>query len=365
MGNVTNRDILIWLNSLNIGNRNIQKLMEQLDDLQELWNMPSDKIQKLRNISSAVLDKIILNRNEDRLKRIYEDIHKNEVDVITIYDENYPEGLKNIYDKPLVLYVKGNMIEQDHIALAVVGSRKATNYGKWATEYFVKELVKLNVTIISGFASGIDSIAHKTSLENGGRTIAVLGNGLDVVYPRKNKELYNEILKNGALITEYTFGVQPLPYNFPQRNRIISGLSLGIVVIEAKEKSGSLITAEHALEQGKEVFALPGNINSIFSRGTNKLIKEGAKLIMNIEDIVEEIYELKKNFIRYKEEEIDYSQLSDLEIRVVDILKEGPIQSDMIALKVGLDISTVNSTLTILEMKGIIKEMTGRIFSLL
>jgi len=365
MGNVTNRDILIWLNSLNIGNRNIQKLMEQLDDLQELWNMPSDKIQKLRNISSAVLDKIILNRNEDRLKRIYEDIHKNEVDVITIYDENYPEGLKNIYDKPLVLYVKGNMIEQDHIALAVVGSRKATNYGKWATEYFVKELVKLNVTIISGFASGIDSIAHKTSLENGGRTIAVLGNGLDVIYPRKNKELYNEILKNGALITEYTFGVQPLPYNFPQRNRIISGLSLGIVVIEAKEKSGSLITAEHALEQGKEVFALPGNINSIFSRGTNKLIKEGAKLIMNIEDIVEEIYELKKNFIRYKEEEIDYSQLSDLEIRVVDILKEGPIQSDMIALKVGLDISTVNSTLTILEMKGIIKEMTGRIFSLL
>lgn len=365
MGNVTNRDILIWLNSLNIGNRNIQKLMEQLDDLQELWNMPSDKIQKLRNISSAVLDKIILNRNEDRLKRIYEDIHKNEVDVITIYDENYPEGLKNIYDKPLVLYVKGNMIEQDHIALAVVGSRKATNYGKWATEYFVKELVKLNVTIISGFASGIDSIAHKTSLENGGRTIAVLGNGLDVVYPRKNKELYNEILKNGALITEYTFGVQPLPYNFPQRNRIISGLSLGVVVIEAKEKSGSLITAEHALEQGKEVFALPGNINSIFSRGTNKLIKEGAKLIMNIEDIVEEIYELKKNFIRYKEEEIDYSQLSDLEIRVVDILKEGPIQSDMIALKVGLDISTVNSTLTILEMKGIIKEMTGRIFSLL
>lgn len=365
MGNVSQRDVLIWLNSLNIGNRNIEKLMIQLESLQELWSMPSNKIYELKNINSSVLEKIILYRDEDYLKRMYDNIHKNNVNVITIYDENYPEGLKNIYDKPLVLYINGNIIEKDHVALAVVGSRKATNYGKWATEYFVKELVKLDVTIVSGFASGIDSVAHKTSLENGGRTIAVLGSGLDVVYPRKNKQLYNEISKSGALITEYTFGVPPLSYNFPQRNRIISGLSLGVIVIEAKEKSGSLITAEHALEQGKEVFALPGNINSIFSKGTNKLIKEGAKLIMNIEDIVEEIYELKKNLHKQKEEKLDYSQLSDLEINIVEIIKEGPIQSDIIALRTGLDISTINSVLTVLEIKGIIKEMAGRVFTLL
>jgi len=364
MKDITERDMVIWLDSLNISNRNIEKLMCQLDSLQDLWNMSPNEIYKLNNINSNVIEKIISYRDKDYINRLYENIYSNNVNVITIFDEDYPKGLKDIYDKPLVLYIKGSITEEDNVALAVVGSRKHTSYGKWATEYFVKELVKLDVTIVSGLALGIDSIAHRTALENGGRTIAVLGNGLDVIYPKKNKELYNLIPENGAILTEFPFGVQPLAHNFPQRNRIISGISLGVIVIEAKEKSGSLITAEHALEQGKEVFALPGNINSIFSRGTNKLIKEGAKLIMDIEDVIEEIYVLKNKQYKSKEKEIDYSQLSELEIKVVEIMKEGPVHCDMIAFKTGLDISTVNSIITILEIKGIVKEISGRVFSL-
>jgi DNA processing protein len=360
----SDRDTIIWLSSLNIGNRNIEKIMYQLDNLQDLWDMPPNEIYKLNDINSSVLEKIISYRDENYLNRLYETIYSNNINVITIFDEDYPEDLKYIHDKPLVLYIKGNITKEDNVALAVVGSRKHTSYGKWATEYFVRELVKLDVTIVSGLALGIDSIAHKTALEYGGRTIAVLGNGLDVIYPKKNRELYNRIPENGALMTEFTFGVQPLSHNFPNRNRIISGISLGVIVIEAKEKSGSLITAEHALEQGKEVFALPGNINSIFSKGTNKLIKEGAKLVMDIDDIIEEIYLLKNRQYKSKEKEIDFSNLSDLEIKIVEAIKEGPTHCDLIAIKTGLDISTVNSVITILEIKGIVKEISGRVFSL-
>lgn len=355
---------MIWLNSINIGNGNIEKIMNQLPKLSNIWDMSHREIYELQNINDNIKEKIIEKQNEAYLSKIFNIIEKQEVEVITIFDENYPEGLKNIYDKPLVLYIKGEVIKEDNLALAVVGSRKATSYGKWATEKFVEELVRLGVTIVSGLAIGIDSVAHNAALKLKGRTIGVLGNGLDIIYPKRNKDLYREISNNGALITEYFFGVQPLPYNFPQRNRIISGLSLGVIVIEAKEKSGSLITAQHALEQGKEVFALPGNINSIFSRGTNRLIMNGAKLIMDIEDVVEEIYQLQEKVKMIKKETVDYSQLSDLEKKVVKVIMEGPIHCDSIAIRTGLDISTVNSVITILELKGLIKEQGGRIFTL-
>ncbi|NLX62920.1 MAG: DNA-processing protein DprA, partial [Tissierellia bacterium] len=186
----------------------------------------------------------------------------------------------------------------------------------------------------------------------------------DIIYPKRNKELYREIEKHGAVITEYYLGVGPFKHNFPQRNRIISGLSLGVIVIEAKEKSGSLITCHHALEQGKEVFAVPGNINSIFSRGTNKLIKEGAKLVMDVEDIIEELYILQEWVKNIKIESIDYSNLSEVELKIVELMKEGPVHCDIIAYRTGMNISTINSILTVLELKGIIKEIGGRYFAL-
>lgn len=361
---ISNRDILIWLNSLNIGNRVIERIMKQVPQLVDLWELPSDKLYNLKGINNKIIDKIISNRKEDCLKRLCYLIDEQNIDVITIFDKDYPKKLYNIYDNPKVLYLRGKITEEDDLAIAVVGSRKATSYGKWATEKFVEELVKLDITIVSGLALGIDGIAHNKALEGNGRTIGVLGNGLDTIYPKKNGNLYREVPKSGALVTEYFLGVPPLAYNFPQRNRIISGLSLGVIVIEAKEKSGSLITAHHALDQGKEVFALPGNINSIFSKGTNKLIKDGAKLIMDIDDIIEEVYELQLKIKTKKEESIDYSQFSPLELKVIECIKEGPIHSDSIALNTRLDISTVNSILTILELKGVIKEMTGRVFTL-
>lgn len=364
MDKISNREVLIWLNSLNIGNKNIEKIMNQVPQLVELWNLSTNCIYNLKDIKSEIKDKIIFNRNEDYINRLFIALDKHNIDIITILDENYPKRLNHIYDSPKVLYKRGDFNDKDELSIAIVGSRKATSYGKWATEKFVKELVKLDVTIVSGLALGIDGIAHKVALEENGRTIGVLGNGLDSIYPKKNKDIYEKIPQNGAIVTEYCLGVPPLAYNFPQRNRIISGLSLGVIVIEAKEKSGSLITAYHALEQGKEVFALPGNINSIFSKGTNKLIKDGAKLIMDIDDILEEVYELQSKMMEKKVEKIDVSGLSPLEMKIFNLIKEGPIHCDSIAFNTGLDISTVYSVLTILELKGMIKEMTGRIFTL-
>lgn len=364
MNKISSREILIWLNSLNIGNKNIEKIMEQVPQLMDFWNLSTHEIYNLKDIKPNIKDKIIQNRNEDYFNRLFIAIDKHNIDITTIFDKDYPNRLNYIYDSPKVLYRKGKFSNKDELSMAIVGSRKATSYGKWATEKFVKELVKLDVTIVSGLALGIDGIAHRAALEEGGRTIGVLGNGLDTIYPKKNKDIYENIPQNGAIITEYFLGVPPLAYNFPQRNRIISGISLGVIVIEAKEKSGSLITANHALEQGKEVFALPGNINSIFSKGTNKLIKDGAKLIMDIDDILEEVYELQSKMIEKKVEDIDVSGLSPLELKVFDLIKEGPIHCDSIAFNTGLDISTVYSILTILELKGMIKELTGRTFTL-
>lgn len=361
---ITERDILIFLNSLSIGNGNIIKIMEYFDDLREIWTLKESMFRKIQIIKPQLINKIINNRNNNYLGDLKNKLNSLNIDIITVLDENYPEKLKYIYDKPIVLYTKGNYNVEDNLAIGIVGSRKATAYGKWACEKFTKELVNLGVTIVSGLAMGIDSVAHKAAIEAGGRTIGVLGNGIDVIYPKNNYKLYNEVAKNGAVITEFPIGTQPFNYNFPQRNRIISGLSLGIIVIEAKEKSGSLITAHLALDQGKEVFALPGNINSIYSGGTNRLIKDGARPLLDIDDIIEEIYELQINLDKKKRESIDYLSLSDTETNIIKIVEEGPVHCDTIAIKTGMDISSVMSILTILELKGLIKELSNRIFIL-
>ncbi|MBU5314216.1 DNA-processing protein DprA [Tissierella carlieri] len=362
--NITQRDILIWLSSLGIGNVNIGKIIDHFYDLRDLWELNSNQFSFIKNLNNEVREKLIHNRNNEYIKRLFDNIEKENVHVITIYDENYPTRLRYINDSPRVIYVKGNIIEEDSVAIAIVGSRKATTYGKWACEKFTKELANLGVTIISGLASGIDTIAHKTALDNGARTIGVLGNGIDIVYPKKNLFLYNDIEKNGGIVSEFPLGTPPLAFNFPQRNRIISGLSMGVIVVEAQEKSGSLITAHHALEQGKDIFALPGNINSIFSGGTNKLIKDGAKPLLEIDDIIEEINELQEKLILSKKDGLDYSNYSETEIKIIKFLEEGPLHSDNIAYKMGIDIVTLNSILTILELKGSVKELSGRVFTI-
>lgn len=269
---------------------------------------------------------------------------------INLQDKNYPAILKEIHDPPKELYIKGEILPQDKVAVAMVGTRKCTRYGEQATYDIASELAKLRITIVSGLAKGIDTFAHKAALENNGRTIAVLGTGIDKdsFYPSSNYKLLEKIAKNGAVISEYAPGIRGTKFTFPQRNRIISGLSLGTVVVEAPEKSGALITAALAMEQNREVFAVPGSIYEKNSQGANQLIKMGAKLINNVEDILEELNLLhllttkKKKKIKpeNKEEKI-----------IISILSAQPIHIDEIIKKSKLSTSVVNSTLMILEFK--------------
>lgn len=361
---ISERNILIWLNSIGVSNLKIEILRDYFTDLEDLWTAKEQRLLNSKVFNSDNIVKFLKYRNNEYLEELLFKIKQNNINVITIADCNYPAGLINIYDKPMVIYSKGEYKEEDRLAIGIVGSRKATAYGKWACERFTRELVNLGVTIVSGLALGIDTVAHKTAIECNGRTIGVLGNGIDNIYPKTNYNLYREVAENGCIFTEFPIGTEPFSYNFPQRNRIISGLSLGIVVIEAKDKSGSLITAHHALEQGKDVFALPGNINSIYSCGTNRLIKDGAKPLLDIDDIIEEIYELQLRSTEKKAEELDYSSLSEDEIKIMRIILDGPVHTDTIVLKSGLGISTVMSIITILELKGMIRELASRTFSI-
>jgi DNA processing protein len=277
-----------------------------------------------------------------------------------------------------LLYVKG-LLKEDDINIAVVGSRLASTYGKFSTERLCRELVLNGITVVSGLARGIDSAAHRGALTGGGRTIAVLGCGLDIVYPSENEKIYREIIAHGAVITEYPFGTPPNAPNFPARNRIISGISLGVVVVEANEKSGSLITARMAMEQGREVFAVPGSIDSAGSRGTHKLIKEGAKLIENVYDILDEIlpqvdigskehsskaHIVKRNSREEKktQEQPFIEKLTETENSIVNVISSKAENVDGIISATGLKSQDVLNILLTLELRGIIKQLPGKMF---
>lgn len=362
---MNNRDSLIWLNNITgVTNRTIEKLENYYESLENIWLSCDEEILSLKNISTKVKNEIIKCKNKSYYDKVIEEIENKDVKVITILDENYPKRLRDIYDCPKVLYIKGTMPEDDENILAIVGARKATIYGKWAASKIANDLLDRGITLISGMASGIDTEVHISAIKKNKKNIAVLGCGVDVIYPKSNKNVYSKIIENGCVISEFPLGTQPLRHNFPQRNRIISGLSLGVVVIEASEKSGSLITATHAAEQGKDVFALPGNINSIYSIGTNKLIKDGAKLVLDVEDILEEIRELKDVKVSSKKRNINYDSLSEDEKKIISYIKQGPIHSDIICHKTKINISKLNSILTILEMKGIVKRLPNQLFTI-
>ena len=280
---------------------------------------------------------------------------------ISITSEEYPKRLKNIYGPPPLLYVRGEIIPDDEIAVAVVGSRKASVYGLQTCEKLAYELASRGVTIVSGLARGIDSAAHRGALKAGGRTIAVFGCGINRIYPAENKALASQIEKNGALVSELPGETRPERFNFPKRNRIISGLSLGTVVVEAAKKSGSLITAACALEQGREVFAVPGKINSGTSAGVHGLIKDGAKLIDGVDDIIEEL-NLTLEPLRAKNEDIKNIKLEGVESRIYSILSDDPKYIDEITKETELLPKEVSSTLLKLQLKKLVKELPGKLY---
>jgi DNA processing protein len=281
---------------------------------------------------------------------------------VTFLDANYPARLRTIADPPPLLYLKGESKAQDEKTIAVVGSRSASDYGRRVARDLCHGLVSLGFTVVSGMARGIDGVAHETTLNAGGRTVAVLGSGVDRAYPPDHEKLYRRISETGAVLSELPIGTKPLAHHFPARNRLISGLSLGVVVVEATEKSGSLITAGLALDQGREVFAVPGEVGSSRSRGTNRLIRQGAKLVESVDDIIEEIAPqlLPRQGSAPEETRQLAENASDGARKIFALLQERPLQIDEIIEASGFTPPRVLEILLELELQGYLRQLPGK-----
>lgn len=282
----------------------------------------------------------------------------DEINCIKYHDEEYPELLRQIGNPPQILYYIGNASLLNRPSVAVVGTRKATAYGRWAAYGLSKKLTEYGIVVVSGMASGIDTCAHRGAVENDGETIAVLGCGVDICYPASNRNLRDKIAAGGLILSEYEPGTTPLPYRFPMRNRIISGLCSGTIVVEAGLQSGSLITAECAAEQGRNIYALPGNINSMYSFGANKLIKDGAVPIIVFDDIIEELGIPKNLNILERNLNLGTDEREIFQF----VIRHGEITSEILCKRTGKRPCEVNAIVTILEMKGLIQTAFGKIF---
>lgn len=350
-----------YYNALNqiteIGATRFKKLISYFPSAKEAWQATFGELKRA-GLEEKVIEAFTQKRSKISPDKEIEKVIKAGISIITLKDPKYPKLLKEIYDPPALLYLKGDIARlEDEFLLAVVGTRKLSSYGQQVTSTITRGLAQAGLTITSGLALGVDALAHKAALETQGRTIAVLGCGLDRVYPVANENLAQDlIVSRGALISEFPLGTPPLKHHFPFRNRVISGLSLGVLVVEATKVSGALITARAALEQNREVFGIPGNIYSPTSQGPNNLIKMGAKLVTSCQDILEELnlsgarefIEAKKIIPETKEE-----------AKILEVLNAEPIHIDNLVKTTDLDTATISSTLTIMEMKGKVKNLGG------
>lgn len=358
------KELLIVLNQIpKLGPIKVQSLTDKFNNYSDFMKAKYDDFLEIPGIGRVMSDNIIKYRDKIDPSKEIKKAKNLGAEIVTIFDKTYPELLKQIYDSPPVLYIKGDFSHMHNKSIALVGARKASTYGKNVAIAFGKELASMGINVVSGMARGIDSFAHKGAIDAGGPTTAVLGCGIDVVYPPENITLAKKILDCGCIVSSFPIGMAPLAANFPARNRIISGLSLGVVVIEAAKRSGSLITADFALEQGREVFAVPGNIFSPYSRGAHKLIKQGAKLVENTNDILEELY-----LERFHNEEIssnaksDYDNLGSDEKNVLDKIDYQPIHIEQLINSFKKSSQEINIILTRLELKGLISALPGGFF---
>ncbi|OGO19206.1 MAG: DNA protecting protein DprA [Chloroflexi bacterium RBG_16_50_9] len=351
-----NENIKYWVgfNSIpGIGRVRLTQLENYFGSLENAWKASSSEL-KQAGLDSVALRAINHWRPGISPEAEMAKADRHGITVLTCRDPAYPSRLREIYDYPPVLYVRGSILPEDEWCLAVVGTRRATVYGKQVTEEIVTDLAQNKITIVSGLARGIDTIAHQSALASGGRSIAVFACGLDIVYPSENAVLARRIMEHGAIISEYPLGARPRAENFPRRNRILSGLSLGVLVTEADETSGAMITARMALEQNREVFAIPGSILSPASRGTNHLIQEGAKLVRGYTDILEE---LNLVTVARQMEMREVLPESDTESVLLKQLSAEPTHIDEVCRSSRLPASTVSSTLAMMELKGLVKQV--------
>lgn len=358
-------DLKYWLGFnlvKGIGPAKVQALLDYFGSLASAWQANEFELYKIGFDKRAVAN-LLQARHELNLDTALAQAQQANIKLLTWDTPEYPNYLREIPNPPPLLYLKGDLLEQDRWAVAVVGTRRLTGYGRQVTRDLVAGLVQNNITVVSGLARGIDAVAHKTAVELGGRTLAVLGSGLDAIYPADNRALAQEITQgHGAIISEYGLGIQPEAKNFPPRNRIISGLSLGVIIVEAGERSGALITTNFALEQNREVFAVPGNINSPASQGPNKLIQEGAKLVTRVEDVLEEL-----NLHMVAERTAVQLVLPETaeEIALYTQLSAQPVHIDDLSRSTGLPSALVSSTLTLMELKGMVQQVGGMNYVLL
>lgn len=345
-----------------IGPVRLRALRQYFGDLEIAWKAAEPDLLAA-GLDRRSLVNLIQVRQAINLDKVLRDIDGLSATVLTLDDPDYPSLLHELPDAPPVLYVRGTLVEADQWAVAFVGTRRATVYGRDMTRQLVTSLVDAGITIVSGLALGIDAAAHQSALDAGGRTIAVLGCGIDTVYPPEHHTLAEAIVDSGALITEYPPGTPPEAKNFPVRNRLISGLALGVVVVEAPGNSGALLTADHAVEQGRDVFAVPGNVTSRSSIGTNRLIQNGAKLVISADDILDEL-----NLTRSTVE--THTQLREIvpsdptEAALARCLSDEPLHIDDLCQLSGLPITQVSSVLALMELKGMVRRLEGMQYTL-
>ena len=349
-----------------LGNKAFKSLLDRFGSPESVFKANFKDIKDVEGMRDAVAKKI---KNKEFISDPEKELRmaeKYNARIVTFFDSEYPELLKEIHSPPMLLYIKGNKLPRHQSFISMVGSRNATHYGIRAAEKIAEGLTRRGVGVVSGLALGIDTASHRGCLRNKGFTIAVIGTGVDVLYPAPNKKIMKEIEQYGSIVSEFPMGSPPEPRNFPIRNRIISGLSKGVVVVEATRNSGSLITASLALEQGREVFAVPGSIDSFKSTGTHFLIKQGAVLVENADDILDEL--------GFSERVIEgrgssggcpgsIFQMNDSERKIYELIGDYPMHIDEVARRGKMDASEVSSILMNMELKGIIRQLTGKMFT--
>ncbi len=362
----TIRDLVTLMMVSGVGPLTSRALLERFQTAGAVLDAPISQLKEVPGVGTKVADRIKSARADYDPEVEFEHCRRHGVSLIPRGDDRYPPSLENIPDPPALIYMKGTLEARDHLAIALVGSRRCTPYGIRVAERLASSLARTGFTIVSGLARGIDAAAHRGALKAGGRTIAVLGNGLAEIYPSEHAELAAEVAGNGAVISELPMTQGPLAGLFPQRNRVISGLCLGVIVVEAAPRSGSLSTAHHAMEQNREVFAVPGPVDSLASRGCHRLIRDGARLVETVDDVLEELGPLVRE-VRPAPDEPAVRHpaelgLTDQERSLLGCLDDSPSGVDVLIVRTRLTASQVMATLSVLELKRMVKRLPGHQF---